>query len=623
MGLEYLIKDSPGEIVLFLGNEAIARGAIEAGVGVVSTYPGTPSSEIADSLSWASPKVGFYMEYSTNEKVAMEVAGAAAMCGVRSLVCMKHVGLNVASDAFMSLVNTGVDGGMIVVSADDPMAWSSQNEQDNRFYAWMSGAPMLEPSSPQEAKEMVLRGFDLSEKLNEPVLLRTTTRISHTRGNVKLGPMRKPVTKGTFEKDPSRFVLVPANFRVRRLIVLDKIREAKKISEETDLNFVEGEAEIGIITSGVSYNYVKEALDLLNVEASILKLGMTNPLPEEKICDFLREHKPVFIVEELEQYLETRVRAIANREVPEAKVMGKSEGLFPSYYEFSTRRVVEGLSKALKKEPSVKYSELDKKVGDVAKKLPPRPPVLCPGCPHRATFYEIKKVTKGKAIYPSDIGCYTLGIQFPFNVADTCLCMGSSVGVSCGISTVSDQPIVAVIGDSTFFHAGIPPLIDAVYNQHKFTLVVLDNETTAMTGHQPHPGTGVKGTGSPGNKVKIEDVARGCGVKYVKVVDPFNVEEALEAIKGAVEFPGPAVVVARRICILLEIREKRRKGIEIVPYVVDPEKCTGCKTCINKLGCPAIYWDADEEKAVIEPTICVDCGVCAQICPVEAISRRK
>lgn len=604
-------------MVLLLGNEAIARGVMESGVGVVSTYPGTPSSEIGDVLYQCAPKAGFYMEYSTNEKVAMEVAGSAALAGVRSFTCMKHVGLNVAIDAFMCLAYVGVDAGLVVVTADDVGPWSSQNEQDNRYYSLLSGTPMLEPSSPQEAKDMIVEAFKISEKLNEPVLVRTTTRVNHTRGNVRLGSLKKPKVTGKFERQSDRFLLVPAVAKARHKILLSRMEDAKEFSEKTDLNFVDGEGELGIVTSGVSYNYVKEAMNELNLNAAILKLGMTHPLPEEKVSNFLSAHAKVIVVEELEPYIENYLRATTSKTNVKVKILGKQEGLFPRFGEFDPRNVLTGIAQATEKKIPLNLSKLDQDFESVRHLLPKRPPILCPGCPHRATFYAIRVATGGKAIYPNDIGCYGLAAMPPLET-HTVFCMGSGVGLSCGLSVFVDQPIVATIGDSTFFHAGIPALINAIYNQHKFVYTILDNETTAMTGHQPHPGTGVTNRGVT-TRVMIEEVAKGCGAKFVRVVDPFKVKETIKTFREALEYDGLAVVVARRKCILLTLRERRRKGVQITPYEVDSDKCTECEVCTSMLGCPAISWV--ENKAAIEPTLCVgiDCGVCAQICPYDAI----
>ena len=403
VSIEKIISlDAPGERVLLLGNEAIARGALEGGIGVFTTYPGTPASEIADTLALVAKRVGMYMEYSTNEKVAMEVAGAAAIAGVRSMTAMKHVGLNVAADPFMTLAYVGVNAGMIVVSADDPSCWSSQNEQDNRYYALLSGVPMLEPSDPQEAKDMVLYGLKVSEELKLPVLLRTSTRVSHMRGDVKLGFMLKPTIKGKFEKNPRRYVPVPAHARELHLVLLEKMEKAKEISEKCEYNkLIEYGNKFGIITSGAAYNCVMDALHMLNMEIDVLKIGMTNPIPEDVIVDFLKSHEKVLIVEELEPYLEMQIKALANEFGVHTKILGKRDRILPRYHEFNPDIVLDAIVQAF----NVKYERRDTLTmeiykEDVTKILPPRPPILCPGCPHRATFYAVREATKGKAVYP-------------------------------------------------------------------------------------------------------------------------------------------------------------------------------------------------------------------------------
>jgi len=615
-----LLEDNPHKRVLLLGNEAIARGILEAGIGIVTTYPGTPASEIGDSIAAIAAEAGLYMEYSTNEMVAMEVAGGAANCGVRALTAMKHVGLNVAADMLMTLAYAGVRGGYVIVTADDPECHSSQNEQDNRYYALLSNLPCLEPSDPQEAKEMTISAIEISEKLELPVLLRTTTRVSHTRGPVVYGKLAKPKLKGEFIRDVRRLVMVPANSRPKHSVFLKIMEKAKEISEASAYNkIVRGgkSKEIGIISSSSAYNYTVEAADLLGLDASILKLGMTNPLPERMIGEFLKSHRKVIVVEELEPYLEMQVKAIANDYARNTDVYGKMhEPYFSREGELSTRAVATGLAKITDRELPMKFKEIDEKYARVVSELPRRPPILCAGCPHRASFYIIRKVGGEKALYPTDIGCYALGITPPLNVGDIMICMGASIGTAQGISKVTDAPTIAIIGDSTFFHAAIPALVNAVYNNAKVVLAVLDNATTAMTGHQPHPGTGLTGMGSPSEKVSIESVAEGCGVKYVKAVNPFEIKEAAAVLKKALTHSGPSVVVFRAPCTLVVVRERRRKGIKTVPYMIS-DKCTNCMACIKLLGCPAII--VEEGKACIDAASCVACGLCVSVCPCNAI----
>ncbi|HML02491.1 MAG TPA: indolepyruvate ferredoxin oxidoreductase subunit alpha [Candidatus Bathyarchaeia archaeon] len=617
-----LLDDNVGKCVLLLGNEAITRGILETGIGFVTTYPGTPASEIADTSALVAKDAGLYMEYSTNEIVALETAAGAAICKVRALTAMKHVGLNVAADALMVFAYTGVRAALVIVTADDPECYSSQNEQDNRYYALLSNLPLLEPTDAQEAKDMVAYGVDISEELEVPCLFRTTTRVAHTRTPVVLGKIQKPNLKGEFIRDPKRFVMVPENARVYHKVLLEKMEKARTISEKSRFNkVVRTGTSTGIITSGIAYNYAAEAVDLLKLDVSILKLGMTHPLPKNKIADFLRGHKRIVIIEELEPYLETQIKAIAKDCAPAIEISGRT-GIpyFPSYGELSTRTVMEGLTKILDKKSPIAFTNIDKKYREAVEVLLPRPPILCPGCPHRASFYVIRIATSGKAIYSTDIGCYALGYQAPLQIGDLMFCMGASVGTACGISKAMGQDTLAIVGDSTFFHATIPGLINAVYNNHKVTLVVLDNTTTAMTGHQPHPGTGKTGMNVPTVRVSIEEVARGCGVKYVKVITPFRVKEATNIVREALNTEGPAVIIFRSPCTLLTISERRRQGLKVTPCRVT-EKCTNCMACLNLLGCPAL--DTKENKIVIKEALCTACMLCATICPIQAIEKCK
>ena len=622
--LRLLLQDKPRKRVLLLGNEAIARGILEAGIGIVTTYPGTPASEIGDSISEIAQDAGIYMEYSTNEIVATEVAGGAANCGARALTAMKHVGLNVASDFVMTLAYAGVRGGFVIVTADDPECYSSQNEQDNRFYALLSNLPCLEPSDSQEAKDMTVSAIEISEKLELPVLLRTTTRVSHTRGPVVYGRVTKPNLKGKFIKDVKRLVMVPANSRPKHPVLLRSIEKAKETSESSPYNKVVREAkdrEFGIISSSSAYNYMVEAADLLSLNVSILKLGMTHPLPEKMIGEFLKNHEKIIIVEELEPYLEMQIKAIAKDYAPNVEIYGKmSKQCFPREGELSTRMVATGLAKIVGKKLPVDFGKIDEKFAEVARSLPSRPPILCAGCPHRASLYVMKKVAGEKAVYSTDIGCYALGCAPPLGAGDIMTCMGASIGTAEGISKVISQNTFAIIGDSTFFHAGIPGLINAVYNNHRVVVAVLDNLATAMTGHQPHPGTGMTGMHTPSERILIENVAEGCGVKYVKVVDPFKVKEAESVLKEALARDGPSVIVFRAPCALMVVRERRRKGAEIVVCKIT-DKCTNCMACVKLLGCPALI--VEDGKVKINEASCVVCGLCASVCPYNAVECAK
>lgn len=622
---ELLLEDSPGKRVLLLGNEAIARGILESGIGVVTTYPGTPASEVGDSVSLVAKDFGIYMEYSTNEKVAVEVAAGASVSGVRALTAMKHVGVNVAADMLLTLAYCDIQAAFILVTADDPNCYSSQNEQDNRYYALLANLPMLEPSNSQEAKDMVKYAVEVSEKLKLPCILRTTTRISHTRCPVTLGKLVRPNLKGKFLRDVKRLVMVPSNARPAHKVLLRKMEEALKISEESPLNRVvrEGSSKIGVISSGAAYNYVLEAIDKLDLDVSVMKLGMTHPLPEDKIVEFMEDNEQLIVVEELEPYLELQARALAEKHALKIKIFGKMSNpeLLPKHGEFSTRLIIEALSEILGKPLPMDFKEIDGKYAEASRILLPRPPILCPGCPHRASFYVIKRATDGKAVYTTDIGCYTLGIHPPFEIGDIMICMGASVGTAAGISKVVDEKVVAIIGDSTFFHAALPGLVNAVYNNHDFVLIVLDNFTTAMTGRQPHPGTGVTGIGTGGRRVLIENIAKGCGVEYVRVVNPFKIKEAIQILREAMKHSGPAVLVFRAPCALLITAEKRRRAEKIVPVKILDEKCTGCLACIKLIGCPAII--PSNGKVAINDALCVGCMLCAEVCPYGAIVRAQ
>jgi len=620
-----ITQDNPGKKILLLGNEAITRGALEAGVDVATTYPGTPASEIADAFSAIAREAtrqnkdpGFYFEYSTNEKVALEVAAAASFCGLRAITSMKHVGLNVASDTFMTYMYVGCRGGHIIVSADDPYCHSSQNEQDNRYFALFGGAPMLEPTTPEEAKEMTRVGFEISETLHLPILLRTTTRLSHARGAVTLGALQKPRKKGYFTKDPM-LVTVPATARAKHPVLLQQLKKAEEISEKSPFNeiiTIGKPKDVGIVTSGVSFTYVKEMAEELGLNVKVLKLGMTHPLPRKMCEKFVKSCSSLIMVEELEPFLENQFKQLAYDIGSDVKIYGKSTEHFSRLYEYTPDIVAEAFSKIFKvKNPFPKPVRSSIKV-------PRRPPSLCPGCPHRATYYAVKKAAPKDTVYPTDIGCYTLGKEPPLEIADVLLCMGSNAGMACGFAIATAQKIISFMGDSTFFHSGIPPIIDAVHHNHDVVITVLDNRTTAMTGHQPHPGTPVDGMGRPATLIRVEDVVKGCGVKHIEIVDPNNIKDTTAAFKRALDYKGTSVVVSKSPCILLEVQRKRKAGETIPQYQINQELCNRCKTCIERFGCPAFYF-AEDGSILIDATQCNGCGNCVQVCPFGAISQEE
>jgi len=630
-----VILGHPGEKRFLLGNEAIARGILEAGVGFVATYPGTPSSEIVDTLSEVAKDVGMHVEYSTNEIIAYEAAFAASLAGIRSFFAAKHVGLNVAADAIATSAYIGTNAGFVFVSADDPHAHSSQNEQDNRNFARTYGLVMLEPGNIKEAKEMTVRAYEISEQLKHPVMIRTTTRVSHLRGIVELGHVREIIIKGKFDKNPARYVVVPVNARRNHAEMLKRLEQAKEFSERSELNFIMETSgndppvgRFGIISSGVSFYYAYEETLKMNISAKLLKLGFSYPLPEKKIIDFLESLDTVLIIEEIDPILEKEIKAIAkDHEIP-VKIHGKD--IFPSLYELRPEIVEEGIRIAMGfSTGKVSPLPFDTHKEVLGIKLPNRPPVLCPGCPHRASYYAVKaallelKKNPREVIYPTDIGCMTLGIMPPYNMGDLLLCMGSSTGTSCGLSKVTSQEVIAFIGDSTFFHAGIPGLINAIYNRHPYILVILDNQITAMTGFQPDPSTGFTAVREKTKIIRIADVARALGADYVVEVDPvLEWKKAKEEFKKAWEAYKEGkitVVVFRHWCALTERHLRGYVGLGGEYEVTD--KCIDCGLCYKIFNCPAILYSKERKKPFIRKDICLGCGVCMQICPVGAIIR--
>jgi indolepyruvate ferredoxin oxidoreductase, alpha subunit len=608
-----LLTDSAGRKMLLLGNEAIARGAIEAGLAFAATYPGTPSSEISLNLFNIAQESDLYFEYSANEKVALEATAAAANSGVRSMCIMKHVGLNVAADVLMTLAYVGVKGGLVIITADDPAMFSSQNEQDNRYYGKLSGLPVIEPSSVLEAKEMMPYAFDLSEELQEPVIFRTTTRVNHATAIVELGNMKRRITKGSYIKDPLNCVTVPAVSRKLHVRLLKNMEKAATLSETSIFNFTEGQGNYGIICNGVSYSYVSDAIKDLNLDdkVKVLRIGFSHPMPGNVIKTFLKSCKKVLIVEEGEPYMEESVKAFAQEAGLNLPIRGKGEDLFSRLYEFDPAMVRIRIAKYFDADYSFP-KPID--LADVPE-LPQRPPTLCPGCSHRAAFYAVKKAAEGlETICPTDIGCYTLGFLSPLEMGDFLICMGSSVGTACGFSKVTDKKVISFIGDSTFFHSGIPGLINAVFNNHNFTLVILDNGTTAMTGHQPNPGVDMGELNLSGyRRVVIEDVVKALGVPHVAVIKPYRIEKSIEAVKEALNFKGISVIIAQETCTLYAKSLKKHRG---KPFYIS-DKCKNHRVCVNELACPAFF--IKDNRVTIDPEMCAGCAVCVQICPEKAI----
>jgi indolepyruvate ferredoxin oxidoreductase alpha subunit len=585
-----LTTDAPGATMFMLGNEAIARGAIEAGVQVVAAYPGTPSSEISETLVNNSKNTEMYAEWSINEKVAFETAMAAAMAGLRSLTIMKHVGANVAQDPMMTASYMGL-GGFVMISADDPGQWSSQNEQDNRLMARHALIPVLEPCSAQEAKDMMVDAFRLSEEFGQMFMLRSVTRIGHARSNVVLGGIQQGKKQAKFVRNFQKFVCLPANYRVNRRLVIQRMAKIKAMVDTLPYNHIDIKkgAKLGIITSGISYGYALEAVKWMGLEdkISIFKIGTPYPLPEKLTKQFLQSVKEVIVAEELEPFVEEAVKVVAQENKIDVMIHGKD--LLATAGELSVRSLAEALSKLTGVKSPVDFTEIDKLTQDTAALLPLRPPTMCAGCPHRASLYAIniaarryQQATGKEPVKTSDIGCYALGANPPLNGDDTAVCMGGGFGIANGFAHVLDVPVIGHLGDSTFFHSGIAPMINAVYQKSKMVMVVLDNSTTGMTGFQPHPGA----SGDKENDVKIEDIARASGVKFVEVVDAFDLPKLIDSVERALKFEGPSLIVARRLCNILDAREKRKTGEKTVPYVVDPNKCMAGAPPACQATCP-------------------------------------
>ena len=590
-----------------MGNAAIARGAMAAGLNVVSGYPGTPSTEVLETCAKCN-KGGLYVEWSVNEKAALELAAGAAYSGARAMVTMKQVGLNVASDPLMSLAYIGVKGGMVVLVADDPGPISSQTEQDTRTFAAYSKLPCFDPSSVQEAYDMIQKAFELSEKYHTPVLFRPTTRVCHGYASIEVKDEEECLKNEPegFVRDPSKWVIFPRlSFRAHTEIE-KRNRELSDVFSESGLDPAEGtDGRRGIVTHGISYTYTKEALGVLGLDMPVMKIGTPFPFPEKAAVEFLSGKEEVLCIEELDPVIERELTYVCGKYHLGTKIYGKLTGNTAAAGE----NTIASVKKAIAAFESIELSENADREEPPA--LPVRPPVLCAGCPHRASFYAVKTAMKGKkSVFCGDIGCYTLGNAMPLDMVDTCLCMGAGVNITQGIGKIEpDTACFAFVGDSTFFASAITGVVNAVYNQADMTLVVLDNSTTAMTGHQPHPGTGRTMMGQVVDKISIENVLRGIGVKTVETVDPLDHKASVECVKRVAAEKGVKAIIFKSPCAVLVKSGK--------PASIDAEKCKNCKRCIKELGCPGIV--IRDGKPAIENSLCVGCGLCAQVCPFDAI----
>ncbi len=613
--------DEPNKNVILMGNDAVARGALESGVKVAAAYPGTPSSEIVGTLSKVGPDYGLHVEWSTNEKVSFEVAAGAAYSGVRAFCATKHLGMNWLSDALLVVAYTGIKGGLVLVCADDPHPFSSQNAEDTRYYAMLAKIPCLEPSNVEEAKEFVKEGYKISEDLQLPVLVRITPRISHARAQVTLNEIIRSKDKAEFKKDYDRFVMIAPHARKRHVWLNEQNQKALKMFDDFKYNEFKfsGKEKVGIISSGVTVQYTKEAIDELNLkDVAFLKLTTTHPIPERQIKQMLNTVEKVIVIEELEPIIENRVKALASEIKSSAEIFGKYTGHFKRQQEYNYDIVTEAIADIFDL-PLPKFDH-PKEIEDLAIR---RIPSLCAGCAHRASYYAIKKALKkidSRGIVTGDRGCYNQGTHPPLSAIDTCICMGGGIGIGNGVvQSGTDQTVVAVTGDSTFLHAGVPGLLNIVHNNANLTVGILDNSLTCMTGHQPNPNTGINAMGEKTKDIDLVNIVKACGVDFVKVVDPYNLDETQKAFEEALSFDGPSVVICKRACAIEVERAAKRGNIEFIPFQVDPEACNGCKRCINLLGCPSMVWD--NKKVKIDPASCIGCGVCAQVCNRNAIKK--
>lgn len=587
-----------------MGNAAIAMGALHAGVNLVAGYPGTPSTEILETVAKCNDG-SVYVEWSVNEKAALEVAAGASYAGARTLVTMKQVGLNVASDPLMSLAYVGVKGGMVIVSADDPGPISSQTEQDTRHFAQFAKLPVFDPSTPEEAYEMIQDAFAYSEKYGTPVLFRPTTRVCHSCADIQLHETPTVHKPEGFVKDTMRWVIFPRISYLNHIKLEERTPVLSKDFSAYRFNQLTGSGKLGIVTSGISYTYLQEALEDYTGQVKVLKIATANPFPEELALQFLEGLEQVLAIEELDPVLERALTYLCGKHHLPVQIHGKLDGMVQPAGENSVEsvhKVLEGYL-GLDAIPAVQLPE--------PPQMPVRPPVLCAGCPHRASFYAVKQAMKGrKAVFSGDIGCYTLGNAMPLDMVDTCLCMGADITMAQGLHRIEPDTVnFSFIGDSTFFASGMTGIVNAVYNRTDIILMVLDNSTTAMTGHQPHPGTGMTMMHEISPKVSIEAILRAVGLTSVETVDPLNLEQTIQAVRTAADKPGVKAIICKSPCIAVSKPAKRLQ--------VDESRCVGCKQCIRELGCPAISLKG--QKAYIEPDLCFGCTICAQVCKPGAI----
>jgi len=615
------LADPSPKTSFMLTNEAVARAVLESDAKVTAFYPGSPTSEILDALYLLSSEYPeLKMEVSSNEKVALETVAGASMAGVRSFTGMKSVGLNVASDTFYSLGYVGVNAGCVLLFADDPHAHSSQSEQDGRYFAPTGHVPMLEPSTPQEAYDMTKYAFDLSEKYKILTLVRTTTRVNHQSSAVKTGKVdRAPFQKKNWSDVKAKYYTLSATARRLKGEALEKLVKIEQEFECSNFNMIhQGDGKIGIISNGVSYLHCLEAANILDIKPSILKLGTLHPLPKKLISDFLAGLDTVVVVEELLPFIEDQITAIAKTANPNIEIRGKHSGDLPTVGEYNTAIITETLSKIYNKKDPVGFSKIQSKAEELKSVLPTRLPTFCPGCPHRGTMWSVQQALKRtNYVVNNDIGCYSMLLLEPYSITDSVLAMGASQGLSSGMQHVLNDRVISFLGDSTFFHAALPGIVNAIHNEHDYTVIILDNSVTAMTGQQPNPGSDFGA--APVKELNIEAVLRGFGAENVTVIDAFDPKPNVETIKKAIEQPGFSAIISVGPCALYNDRKRRRNRVPIIPNTVSEEECKTVYACIRDFYCPAIQLDMDSKQARIQQDLCNGCGNCARLCPQSAI----
>ncbi len=611
---------------LMLSNEAVVRGALEADVKIVAFYPGSPVSEILDTFGEVLDHFGDYkMHIAANEKVALETIAGASMAGQRSFTSMKSVGMNVASDSMYSIGYVGVNAGCVCLIADDPFAHSSQSEQDGRYYGESAYVPMIEPATPQEARDMVKWAFDVSEKHKSLVIIRTTTRVNHQRGMVKLDDMnRTPFKKNRWEDVKGQYFTVGAVARKLKAKLLEKAAAIKEDFERTEFNFIDkGIGSIGVLAAGVCYLHTKEAMRNLDINLPVFKLGTIYPLPEKKIAEYIKSLQTLVVVEELTPYLETKIAAIAKEANPSLYIVGKKSGHFSEMLEYNVPIVEKVLADVLSIKPSMDYDVVLEKAIRLKEVLPERPPIFCPGCPHRGTLWAFRQALqqlriRDKIVFNNDIGCYSMAFLPPNEFSDSMLAMGASLGISAGMEMALEDKVIAMVGDSTLYHAALPGIVNLIHHNSNVTLFVLDNAVTAMTGQQFNPNSPYNAGGQPAQKINMEKLFEALGANSITIMDPYETQDCIEPIKKAIEADGFNVIISRRDCALYGDRLKKKAGQKIIPSENDKDTCRGIYACVREFYCPAIVVDEDDHKMQIQADLCDGCLECRQVCPVDA-----